>query len=813
MNLAGERQQYEAAGSVADELPYWGWLDGKPYCLTRGGELVCIGSLTPALMDGQTPAHLDQVLVRWQRLLSQLPPGDNRFYFYFLRRALTYENPVEATGAIAALAQQRRRDFLASRLQRIETYVAWCHNPRLKRAARHAPGLLNAVLAGPKKWLDKRRRPDEAAYYAEEVARAAGRFTQLVEASAAMVSDITPITILGPEDANVFLSDLINRPGTPPGGSPAGSAVNWRLALSELEAERRFLRLDGEPVVIYSMLTPPARARANMLHELFCLGIEDLTVSMEWRPKATAASRRSIRNVQKAHFSKRYSAVAHMQDTDGTSSAMVDATADEEASRLGSALVELEADGVAYGDISLTLALHGELTDIEGRDAEIRRIFAGQDAKLIREAYGQIPAWFSRLPGQPRKRQLRTIFGSAGVMGSLAPLFGPATLPASSPHLRKPALALFETAWGSPLHYDLYAGDVGHTLILGATGAGKSFLLNFLLVQALQYDPRVLILDLGGSYRWLTKFLGGGYIELSPDNPDATLSLQPFSLPPGERTFQFLTGWIARLLKIGGYRLRGADTTEIRERVQDLYAFPPQRRTLTAFVRSLPGSMWPAMSRWHGDGAWGRFFDNPQVEDGLDLDDWQVIDLAGAAEHEDLCEAALFFLLERLRIALDDPGEVGRVKLMVVDEAWRYLQDPAVLAYLAEAAKTWRKRNAALIMATQSAVDVTGTKGAAALIESMPTKLFLANPDLPQDVAALFRLNDTEMSCIRELIPKRELYLRRSGVAAVLRLQVDPQSYWLYTSNARDAARRQAAVEQHGLGRALDVLTNGGAQL
>ena len=44
-------------------------------------------------------------------------------------------------------------------------------------------------------------------------------------------------------------------------------------------------------------------------------------------------------------------------------------------------------------------------------------------------------------------------------------------------------------------HYDLFAGDVGHTLILGATGSGKSFALNFLLVGALKYGPRVLILD------------------------------------------------------------------------------------------------------------------------------------------------------------------------------------------------------------------------------------------------------------------------------------------------------------------------------
>ena len=809
MNLAGERKAYDAAGSLADELPYWGWLDGKPFCLTRSGELVCIARMKPALMDGRTPDQLDAVVGRWQRLLSQLPPGDTRFYFYFLRRPLTYETPVQETGGVAELAQRRRRDFLASRLQRIETYVAWSHDPGLRRAVRQGPGLLNAVLAGPKSWLRKRRRPEEAAYYRDEIERAATRFRDVVDGSAALVDDITPVEILDAEEGNAFLSELVNRPGTGPGGRAAGSAVNYRLALSELEAERRFLRLDGDPVVLYSLLTPPVRARANMLHELYCLGLDHLTVSMEWRPKPTGSSRKAIRTVQRAHFSKRYSAVAHMQETDGTSSAMIDATADEEASRLGSALVELEADGVAYGDISLTVAVHGPLPEIEAWDAEIRRIFAAQDAKLIREAYGQLPAWFSRLPGQPRRRQLRKILGSAGVMGSLAPLFGPATLPAKSPHLDKPALALLETPWGSPLHYDLYSGDVGHTLILGATGAGKSFLLNFLLVQSLQYRPRVLVLDLGGSYRWLTRFLGGGYIELSPDNPDATLSLQPFSLPPGDRTFQFLTGWIGRLLRIGGYRLGGADTSEIRNRVEDLYALPVRRRTLSVFVRSLPRPMWPAMSRWHADGPWARFFDNPQGKDDLDLDDWQVIDLAGAAEHEDLCEAALFYLLERLRIALDDPAEVGRVKLMVVDEAWRYLQDPAVLAYLAEAAKTWRKRNAALVMATQSAVDVTGTPGAAALIESMPTKLFLANPDLPADVAELFRLNATEMSCIRGLQPKRELYLRRSGLAAVTRLHVDPQSYWLYTSSAGDAARRADAVADHGLVRGLEVLAQG----
>ena len=162
-----------------------------------------------------------------------------------------------------------------------------------------------------------------------------------------------------------------------------------------------------------------------------------------------------------------------------------------------------------------------------------------------------------------------------------------------------------ETPWRTAYHYDLFAGDVGHTLMLGATGSGKSFTLNFLLVEALRYDPRVLILDLGGSYRWLTRFLGGRYLELSPGEAEPTLRLQPFALPAGTRTFQFLTGWVLRLLKLGGWEASGADTSEIRARIEDLYAFEPERRTLSVLASSLPSATWPAWSRWIEGGAWG----------------------------------------------------------------------------------------------------------------------------------------------------------------------------------------------------------------
>ena len=733
MRVAEEVRAHEAAGSLAEELPYWGWLDDGRTCLTRSGELVAVGRLRPAAVDGRTPEQIDRVLGLWQRLLSGLGAGA-RLQFHLLRRPSPAPREAEngeTPYSVAAVSARKRGAFLARRVQQLDAYVVWSLGSAL-RPARDASGSRLARL------FRRRGRRSAPAYLASEIEAAAGRFRAMVEAGRALVAEHTPVEMLDAVEGSRLLSELVNRPGTPWDGATS-SGMNWRLALSELEAERSHLRLDGEPVILYSLLSPPGGAHANLLRDLYRLDAT-MTVSLEWRPWSVEAARRRIRSAQRHYFSRRYSMMAHAQDAQGTAAAMVDSAAAAESDRLGAALVELEADGVAYGEASLTVALHGELGDIERLDGDVRRLFAAHDAKAVREGYGQLPVWFARMPAQPRKRQIRKVFVSAGVAACLAPIFGPPCGSARSNHLRRESLATFETPWRSAYHYDLFAGDVGHTLILGATGAGKSFTLNFLLVEALKYDPRVLILDLGGSYRWLTRFLGGRYLELTPGEAEPALRLRPFALPPGARTFQFLAGWVLKLLRLGGYEPDGGDTSEIRARIEDLYALGPELRTLGMLTGSLPSAMWPALSRWTEGGAWGAYFDNPAGGgEALEFRDWQVIDLAGAAEHADLCEAALSYLLERMRLEIEDPAETARLKLMVVDEAWRYMRDPAVLAYLAEAAKTWRKKNAALILATQSAVDVTATPGASALLESIPTKLFLANPELPAEVGELFR--------------------------------------------------------------------------
>ena len=309
MNLREETKDFEAAGSLADELPWWGWLPDGECLLGRNGNLIAVGQLSPAPVDGRSPAHLDRVINRWQRALSNLD-DKMRLYFYFLRRPAEIPKPVTDAGEVVRLSQQRRGEFLAGRVSDVSVYVAWCYDSGLQAAGSKVNGGVTTWL---RRWMAQRQKPNEVVYLRRSVEAAAEQFRQSVAASRALVSDLTPIDLLGPREGSRVLSELVNRPGTPWSGA-TGSGLNWQLAVSELEAERRFLRLDGEAALVYSMLSPPGEAKANLLADLFRLDTT-LTVSLEWKRWGLDSARRKIRSAQRHYFSKRYSMAAHMQET------------------------------------------------------------------------------------------------------------------------------------------------------------------------------------------------------------------------------------------------------------------------------------------------------------------------------------------------------------------------------------------------------------------------------------------------------------------------------------------------------------------
>ena len=183
MNVDREVLDYESAGALAEELPYWGWLEDGRSCLTRSGELVSVGRLSPVVLDGRTPDQLDRVLDRWQRMLSGVD-SRTRLYFYLFRRPARFED-ADGRQGVAALSRRKRRAFLAERVQDVEIYLAWSYDPRLAAVAKGRGGK-PWWMSRARNWMVRRRNSHESVYLYSDIQAATERFRQLVDSSRAL---------------------------------------------------------------------------------------------------------------------------------------------------------------------------------------------------------------------------------------------------------------------------------------------------------------------------------------------------------------------------------------------------------------------------------------------------------------------------------------------------------------------------------------------------------------------------------------------------------------------------------------------------
>src|SRR4029453_10708479 len=144
---------------------------------------------------------------------------------------------------------------------------------------------------------------------------------------------------------------------------------------------------------------------------------------------------------------------------------------------------------------------------------------------------------------------------------------------------------------------------------------------------------------------------------------------------------------------------------------------------------------------WIDRGRYADLFDD--VEDTFEVRPFQVFDFEGMRAYPALLEALLFYVLHRVAARINAPATAGGLKLCVMDEAWRFIQHETLRAYVQEALKTWRKRNAAMVLATQTINDFASADLLRTVVESCPTKLLLANPAFDRrQYAELFQLNE-----------------------------------------------------------------------
>lgn len=805
-------KQHRESGSLNDQVNLFGFIDDGVF-LTKSGDVGLMFAVMGVDYEGLAAGEIDQYA---KRLESAFKVFDDkcRVYQYLFKRnheripRSMHDNPV------VNAAIRNRAAFLESKadhLYSLEIYYTLLMEglPKQRAAfatlseAHHHPGRAWHELKG----LISTR--NQVLLLGTELARAQAMLRQKAESFILQVNDFLEAEILDKQRAFAALKRTLNF-------SPLklecarlkhDTFLDYYLPESHLECHRGFLRLDDYYVKALTLKEPSARTYPLIFERL--LEVEaNFFIVTEWKKEPSDKTRRLIHSRRRHFHTTKRSFISYLNTSDAPVSSadvLVDDSKEAQIRDLGKALEELEVKGNYFGRFSLTVVIYDmDLARVESACADFYKVFSVTDAEIYDERYNLLNAYLAAVPGNYPLNVRRMLITNANY-ADYSFVFTLHCGERENHHLRREHLAMLETNHRTLYFFNLHHSDTAHTLILGRTGSGKSFLLNFLITNLQKYDPYTFIFDLGGSFRSLTKLFEGSYIRVGIESRE--FKINPFSLPPTKANLDFLALFVRVLAESqGGERLTPFQERELYEQIENLYQVEEASlRTLSTLANTLRRDLDARLYKWKQGGQFGFLFDNP--EDSVTLSRFQCFDFQGMKEYPQVLEPLLFYILHRADTIISDPKISHVFKAFFVDEAWVFLKNPGLRAYISQALRTWRKQNAGLILSTQSLEELRQSEILDILIETCGTKIFLANPDLDRELyAEQFHLNDRELELVTGLVPKQQMLIKTPDVSKVANLNVDPKSYWIYTNDPFDNRKRDEAFAAHGFEKGLEIL-------
>src|ERR1700686_3147084 len=551
-NLRRLFKNYEETGSFNEEIRPQGFIDEHLF-LTKAGDLGAVLEVHGVdfeCLDG------DSVDGFTKRLESALKLFDEKFrvYQYIFKvnnqgiPHKLYGNPVVDT------AISNRIAYLASKADKLFSlsiyYVVLFEGFRYQRR------MGSILLEFPKHpfrtlgelWASFSTRK-QVILLDGEVSKGQAILHQKLSGFILQVCDFLPVHLLDKHEAFRVLYRTLNFSPLKVGLARLryNTFLDCQLCDSFLECHRGHLRLDDYYVKVLTLKEPSAQSFPLIFKRL--LEVEsNYFVVTEWKKedsgktrRAIQAKRRHFHNTKRSFFSQVNLNDASPQD------ALLDDSKESQVRELGESIKELELKGNYFGQFSLTIVIYDlELAKVDRACADFYKVFSVHDAQLYEEKYNLLNAFLAAVPGN-HAHNLRSLYLLNTNYADFSFLF---TLRCGEPrnqHLRQEYLAVLETNHHTPYFLNLHHHDVAHTMILGRTGAGKSFLLNFLITNLQKYEPWTFIFDLGGSFESLTHLFGGSYVSLGLESQG--FKINPFSLSPTKGNLDFLALFLKVLIQ------------------------------------------------------------------------------------------------------------------------------------------------------------------------------------------------------------------------------------------------------------------------
>jgi type IV secretion system protein VirB4 len=508
-----------------------------------------------------------------------------------------------------------------------------------------------------------------------------------------------------------------------------------------------------------------------------------------------------VSKIRRQWFAKRKSVAAILKEVmTNEASALLDTDADNKALDADAALQELGSDLI--GEAFVTAAVVVWDQDPAIADAKLRLVektIQGRDFTCMVETVNVVEAWLGSLPGHAYANVRQPPISTLN-LAHMIPLSAVWAGPERNEHLGGPPLFYAKTEASTPFRFSMHVGDVGHTLVVGPTGAGKSVLLALMALQFRRYPgAQVFAFDFGGSIRAAALAMGGDWYDLGgslSDDVSEPVALQPLGQvdDPAERAWA--AEWLAAVLG----RETVAVTPEAKEHLwsalSSLASAPVAERTLTGLsVLLQSNAVKRALQPYTVAGPWGRLLDAEAERLGeAGVQAFETEGLVGSSA----APAVLAYLFHRIEGRLD-----GRPSLVIIDEGWLALDDVTFGAQLREWLKTLRKKNASVVFATQSLADIETSAIAPAIVESCPTRLFLPNERAvePQitEIYRRFGLNDRQIEILSRATAKRDYYCQSRRGNRLFELGLGPVGLALCaTSSKADQAVITRLTAEHG---------------
>ncbi|KAF0096791.1 MAG: type IV secretion system protein VirB4 [Rhodospirillaceae bacterium] len=559
-------------------------------------------------------------------------------------------------------------------------------------------------------------------------------------------------------------------------------------------------KLGGSHLRVLTIVGFPAATTPGILDEL-----NRLAFAYRWSTRAIMLDKtdatRLLTRIRRQWFAKRKSIAAILKEVmTNEASTLLDTDAHNKAIDADAALQELGSDAVGAAFCTVTVTVWDDDPRIaDERLRLVEKVIQGRDFTCMVETVNAVDAWFGSLPGHVYANVRQPPVSTLN-LAHMIPLSAVWAGPARDEHLDAPPLFFGSTEGATPFRFALHVGDVGHTLVVGPTGAGKSVLLALMALQFRRYGKaQVFAFDFGGSIRAAALAMGGDWHDLGgalTEDADAPVALQPLALIDDLAERGWAAEWISALLA----REKIAITPEVKDHLWSalgsLASAPLGERTLTGLSVLLQSTaLKRALQPYCLGGSFGRLLDAEaeRLGDGaVQVFETEGLIGTGAAS------AVLAYLFHRIEARLD-----GRPTLFIVDEGWLALDDESFAGQLREWLKTLRKKNASVVFATQSLSDIDGSAIAPAIIESCPTRLFLPNERaIEPQITAIYRrfgLNDRQIEILSRATPKRDYYCQSRRGNRLFELGLGEVALALTAASSKsDQAVIERIIAEHG---------------